>query len=173
MTVSIDPSTETQAVRVPDAIVDFLDEALVGAAGTRNADLVPRVHRVSGWRVEADRETIACMFAEPFTPHLVESLEQNGWLAVTIEKIPSHETYQFKGKFLSAKPCSAEDIEACDRIRDRFGTVIPMVYPFDGAVARAFCIRPSLTIRFRLLEIYTQTPGPGAGRRLVPAEEPR
>lgn len=168
-----DLSADTRAVRIPDAIIGFLNEANVGVAGTRNADLVPRVRRISGWRVEADRETIACMFPEAFTPQLVESLEQNGWLSVTIEAVPSHETYQFKGEFLSAGPCTAEDLEACDRIRDRFGKVIPMFYPFGEAVARAFYIAPSLTIRFRVREIYTQTPGPGAGRRLVPAEEPR
>jgi hypothetical protein len=166
-------SAETKSARIPDEIMSFLDEAIIGVAGTCDADLVPHVHRFSGWHVEADRETMVCMFPEQFVRHVVESLEQNGKLSVTIEKVPSHETYQFKGEFLSAGPCSAEDIAAHERIRDRFGTIIPMVYPFDEAVARAFCIRPVLTIRFRLREIYTQTPGPGAGRRIVPAEEPR
>lgn len=171
--MSADLSGEARPVQVPAEIIGFLSDAIVGVAGTRNADLAPRVHRISGWRVEADRETMACMFPEQFTPHLLESLEQNGQFTVTIERIPSHETYQFKGEFLSAKPCTADDIEVCNRIRDKFGTTVPMFVPVSEAAARAFCIPPSLTIRFRVREIYTQTPGPGAGRRIVPSEEPR
>ena len=33
---------------------------------------------------------------EEFRPKLIESLQENGELAVTVEEFPSHETYQFR-----------------------------------------------------------------------------
>ena len=36
---------------------------------------------------------------EEFTPGLVERLQDNGELSVTIDAFPSHETYQFKGRY--------------------------------------------------------------------------
>ena len=48
------------------------------------------------------------------------------------------------------------------------------VVPFFGedavAPVRAFIQKPSLAVEFEVLEIYVQTPGPGAGALLPPAE---
>ena len=38
-------------------------------------------------------------------------------------------------------------------------------------VLNAFIARPSLAVEFEVLEIYLQTPGPGAGSRLIPPME--
>jgi hypothetical protein len=35
----------------------------------------------------------------------------------------------------------------------------------------AFIAKPSLAVEFEVLEIYLQTPGPGAGSRLIPPME--
>ena len=107
-----------------------------------------------------------------FTPGLVESLQQNGELAVTIEEFPSHETYQFKGRYLRDRAVRHEDVEIVDRIRRRFVRSLRPIYadvPED--VLNAFVSHPSLAVEFEVLEVYLQTPGPGAGTRLVPPAE--
>ena len=158
---------------IPGKIVRFLEQhANVAFAGTRDRDLVPYGHKVCGWRVDADQRTMTAFVPEEFTPGLVESLRENGELAVTVEEFPSHETYQFKGRYLRDREVRQDDVEIVDRIRRRFVRSLRPIYadvPED--VLNAFVSNPSLAVEFEVLEIYLQTPGPGAGTRLVPPVE--
>ncbi len=165
------PAKPKGSVQIPGVIVQFLSQATIGMAGTRDASLVPRIRRVSGWRVEPDQETIACTIPEGYTGGLLESLRDNGEFTLTVEEIGPHETYQFKGTYVDAGPCTAPDLSAFEGLRDRFGSVVHSLYGIPEKACRAYIARPSVTVRFRVREIFVQTPGPGAGRRLVPAEE--
>ena len=158
---------------IPGKIVRFLEQyANVAFAGTRDRALVPYGHRVSGWRVGAGGRTLTVLVPEQFTTHLVESLEDNGQLALTVEEFPSHETYQFKGRYLRHGPLQQEDVEIVDRIRERFvRSVRPIYSDVPEDLFRAFVVKPCLAVEFEVLEIYLQTPGPGAGTRLVPPAE--
>ena len=158
---------------IPGKIVRFLEQhANVAFAGTRDRDLVPYGHKVCGWRVDADQRTMTAFVPQEFTPGLVESLRENGELAVTVEEFPSHETYQFKGRYLRDREVRHDDVEIVDRIRRRFVRSLRPIYadvPED--VLNAFVSNPSLAVEFEVLEVYLQTPGPGAGTRLVPLVE--
>jgi len=158
------------AVRVPGILIHFLERATVAVAGTRDAQRIPHMHRVSAWRLGADQQTMTCCVAAAFEPHLLESLQDNGWFTVTIEEIGPHETYQFKGRYLDWRPCNDEDLEAHRRLVERFTRVVASLYGISEAACRAHVHEPRIAIRFEILEIYLQTPGPGAGRRLVPPE---
>ena len=97
---------------------------------------------------------------------------QNGELAVTVEEFPSHETYQFKGHFLQHRGIQDDEVEIVDRIRRRFVKSLRPMYP--GApedVLNAFVSPAAMAVEFEVLEIYLQTPGPGAGTRLIPPIE--
>jgi hypothetical protein len=155
---------------IPGRIVRFLEQyANVAFAGTRNHDLVPYGHRVSGWSVGADGRTVTALIPGQFTPRLVESLEENGQFALTIEEFPSHETYQFKGRYLRHRPAQEEDVQIVHRIRERFVKSLKPIYvDAPENVLRAFIGEPHLAVEFEVLEVYLQTPGPGAGARLVP-----
>ena len=131
------PGPETRppprSVMIPEKIARFLEQrANVAFAGTRNRDLVPLGHRVSGWRMGADGRTLTAFLPEPFTAGLVESLQENGELALTVEDFPAHETYQFKGRYVRHRPVQREDIAIVDRIRERFMKSMRAVFP-DGA----------------------------------------
>jgi hypothetical protein len=150
--------------------MDFLDRATVGVAGTRDKDHVPHMHRISGWMVEPDRHVMTCLVPELFSEHLMSSLEDNGHIAVTIEEIGPHETYQFKGRFLSSRPCDKEDLTLSRQLRDRFAKVVAARFGLAPPVAAAYVVEPSVAVTFEIEEIFLQTPGPGAGRRLSPPE---
>jgi hypothetical protein len=158
---------------IPEKVARFLEErANVAFAGTRNRDLVPFGHRVSGWRIGADGHTMTAFLPEPFAASLFESLQENGELALTVEDFPAHETYQFKGRYLRHRPLQREDVDIVDRIRGRFVKNMRTVFPaVPEAVAGAFISTPGLAVEFEVFEIYVQTPGPGAGTRLVPPPE--
>jgi hypothetical protein len=162
-----------EPVVIPGKIVRFLEQrANVAFAGTRSRDLVPFGHRASGWCIGADGRTLTAFLPEPISAGLVESLEENGELALTVEEFPAHETYQFKGRYVRHRPVQREDIDIVDRIRERFLKNMRTVYPHapEGAVGRLIS-PPGLAVEFEVFEIYVQTPGPGAGARLTPAAE--
>ena len=158
---------------IPGKLVRFLEQyANVAVAGTRDGNLVPYGYRVSGWRVAPDQRTMTVLFPEEFLSRLMGSLEQNGELALTIEESPSHETYQFKGRYLRHRAAQDSDLEIADRVRRRWVKSLKPMYP-DGAerALNSFVSPPALAVDFEVREIYLQTPGPGAGTRLVPPVE--
>ena len=164
--------SRARSVTIPGKIVRFLEQANLAFAGTRNRDLVPFGHRVSGWCIGADGRTLTALTPEPFTAGLVESLQENGELALTVEDFPTHETYQFKGRYVSHRPAHHEDSAIVDRIRERFMKSMRAVFPvLPEGMSGAFISKPLLAVEFEVLEIYVQTPGPGAGARIVPPVE--
>jgi len=157
---------------IPGKIVRFLEQ-YANVAFARTRDRVPAGHRVSGWRVGADHRTVAALVPELFAARLIESLLDNGQLAVTIEEFPSHETYQFKGRYVRHRPVEPDDLVVVDRIRARFVKSLKPVQPdAPDDVLRAYIAPPSLAVEFEVHEVFRQTPGPGAGTRLSPPREP-
>lgn len=159
------------SIVIPEDIVRFLDRATVGIGGTRDRDLVPHVHRLSGWSVSDDRTTMACLVPPQFIPELLPSLENNAQFAFTVSEVPSHETYQFKGDFLGSRAVDASDLATCDRHRDRFVESVGNIFGFSEKALRAYVPAASLAIELALREIFVQTPGPDAGTRLLPSQD--
>lgn len=157
---------------IPGKIASFLEQrANVGTCGTRDTDLVPHGHRVTGWHVGPDGETMECGVPEQFTEHLIGSLQENGRIAVTIEEFPSHETYQFKGRYLAHRPAAAADLSFHEQSLDRFVRFLRPLMGLPDSLLRAFIPKPHVIVSFKVEEIYLQTPGPGAGSRIVPRQD--
>ena len=63
-----DSQRQIKGITVPGRILRFLDQhANLAFAGTRNRELVPYGHRVSGWFVEEGEGRLTALVAEPFT----------------------------------------------------------------------------------------------------------
>jgi len=168
-------SPEPVARVLPGVLVQFLDRASVAVACTRDRDLVPRIHYVSGWQLDADQKSIWCFIPKEFTPGLQESLDGNRRFALTVEHIGPHETYQFKGTGVSLRPATDADAAVTARCRGRFASaLIALQAKLAGktAVLERYILDPAVAFRFAVREIYLQTPGPGAGTLLAKLEEP-
>jgi hypothetical protein len=152
-------------------LLEFLGRATVAVCATRDARLVPRVRYACGWRAEPDSRVLRVMIQEAHCAGLTESLAENGELAVTIEEIGPHEAYQFKGTVLEAQPCSEGDLAFVAQVRERFVQAISRIFAIPDDAIRAYFQWPGVALRMQVREIFVQTPGPGAGRRLVPPEE--
>jgi len=153
---------------IPGKLIRFLEHANLAFLGSRDRDLVQFGHRVSGWRIAADQRTMTILLPDEYLQTLVESMQQNGELAVTVEEFPSHETYQFKGRYLCDRAVRHDDVEIVDRIRKRFVRSLRAMFadvPED--TLNAFVSKPSLAVEFEVREIFLQTPVPGAGTRLI------
>jgi hypothetical protein len=158
---------------IPGMILKFLQErGTIAVSGTRDANLIPHVHPVSGWEVEPDKETIRCSINQAYSDNLMSSLQDNGQFSFTVEQIGSHETYQFKGNFVGSTQLASADLAAHQRMASRFANAVNRLFGIPEDNCRAYIPRPSLVVRFAVREIFLQTPGPGAGHRVFPPEEP-
>jgi hypothetical protein len=160
------------AIRMPGRLLRFLEQhANMAFAGTRDRELVPHGHRVSGWFVHADGQSMVVLIPELFMAHLVDSLQENGEFSLTVGEFPSHETYQFKGRYLRHWPVRPEDHAIVERIRDRLLRSIRHVRIDAERLLNAYVQPPAVAVEFEIREVFVQTPGPGAGGRLVPPAE--
>ena len=158
---------------IPGVMVKFLERASVAVAGTRDERLVPYVHFLSGWSVDGDGN-IVCLFPASFSEGLVLRLERTGTIAVTAEVIGPHECYQFKGRYAGSRPAEGSDQPVFEACRERFvdGVRRHLGERFVERALRARFHPPEIAVRVAVDEIFVQTPGPAAGKRLYPKEVP-
>ena len=163
--------TSPGAVKIPGVLLQFLGRASVAFGSTRSRDRVPQIHWVSGWTVDPDASTVHCHIPGAFRTGLDEALKDNGRFALTLERVGAHETYQFKGVADSLRPASAADRDVTRVCRERFVEHLRALGPrfADPALdLSGYILEPEVTVSLRVHEIFLQTPGPGAGARMVP-----
>jgi len=157
---------------IPDKIIRFIEQqGNAGVAGTRDRNLVPYGHRVSGWRLQPDGRTLTAFIGDPFVEGFLQSALDNGHIAITIEEFPSLETYQLKGRYLAHRPIRPEEVDAVNRTRERYVNSISKLNPdFEahGDLLRASIPHATVAVDVDVHEVFVQTPGPTAGARVYP-----
>jgi hypothetical protein len=162
-------------VPIPGVLLRFLDRASIAYAGTRDGSLVPHLYWVCGWAVEPEPGHLAFFVAEPYPARLLRDVGVCSRIALTIEHIGPHETYQFKGDYASSRAPGASERAVFERCRARFVRDVQEIetrFAFSKETLERYLGEPASVVVLRVQEIFLQTPGPGAGRRLVPPEEP-
>jgi hypothetical protein len=155
---------------IPGDVAHFLESATVAMGGSRDKNLVPHVHKISGWAVGSDQKTLTCLISQGFTEDLIPSLENNAQFALTVCEVPSHETYQFKGTCLGSRAVNESDQMIYEQFQRRFAERVHTLFGFPEDLVRAFIPPPSMVLDLAVQEIFVQTPGPRAGRRLFPEQ---
>ncbi len=150
---------------IPQNLVDFLHGPVVMAVGTRSDGLMPAVTYGRGAVFDAKNDVITVIVPDVESEATFENLEHNGAIALSAGDGISHETYQFKGRCLDVGPSdehqrAIEDVYTRKMIAHYRAKGVPDEH-FGGYV-----LYPSTAIRFRVEEVFVQTPGPGAGRKL-------
>lgn len=154
---------------IPPPIIRFIEErASLGFAGTRDSHLVPCGHRVSGWQIEAAGRTLVAFIPASSATRILDDLQNNGPIAITLEEVGTHETYQVKGRYLRHRPVGPAETEVANRLRERFVKGVRTLFGDLSDLVRASIPSPSLALEIEVLEVFVQTPGPGAGARIAP-----
>jgi hypothetical protein len=128
---------------------------------------------VCGWQVDGAGRTLTIFVPQVSEAPLVGALLDDSPIAVTIEEVGTHETYQIKGRYLSHRPVLPAEIEIANRARERFARGLRSLYPDDrlAAALKASIPTPSVAVEVEAQEVFVQTPGPGAGSRIAPPSE--
>ena len=119
--------------------------------------------------VHDDKQTITFFVAVRFSKQIISDLEDNGRVALEAAH-STHEAYQMKGRYVSSRPSSEEDYAVQEAYQKKIIDGLLQFFPEELAKPLAAVdsdYRPSIAITFRVEEIYLQTPGPGAGTKMV------
>jgi hypothetical protein len=136
---------------------------------TRDERLCPTQIFAIGAIVHPDRETVTFFIPESRSARILSDLENNGKVALAIGLI-THEAYQLKGVFLSSRPTDEKDLAVQEIYRAKvLSSMLQAGYPRQIAqpLVLGFVYQPGIAITFHVEEIFLQTPGPDAGKKIV------
>jgi len=154
---------------ISEKLVEFIHGPVFMAIGTRNEKLRPTHTFVGGAIVNQDRETITCFVPQHRAEEIRGNLENNGRIAMAVGSL-SHESYQFKGRYVSSRPTDARDVAIQEIHRTKL-LALMLQYGYQEQIARplvlGFRYQPAVAITFRVEEIFLQTPGPEAGKKIA------
>jgi len=133
--------------------------------GTRDKDRRPEVLRAVGVAVGAARSTLTVYVPAELAERTLANLEDNGELAITFSHVIDHRTVQLKGKLVSLRRSRRNERALQERWLAAFAEQLRMV-GFSRRLALRIRIWPSLALEVEVRDLFAQTPGPGAGRRI-------
>lgn len=153
---------------IPEKLIEFLHGPVVLNVGTRDEKLHPFLNWVVGLRVNTDQETITFFVHEPQSERMLGNLKDNGRIALTAVAMPSHETYQFKGAYVSSRKSDNQDLAIQEIYRDKLISHFTQMSAYWDEYIRTIAYTPSVAVTFRVEDIFVQTPGPEAGNKINP-----
>ncbi len=150
---------------LPDRLIDFIHGPHGLYVGTRDEELRPSIAMALGAVADAQAETIRFFLPDVEGGPTVRNLRDNGLVAMTVLNM-LNEAYQFKGRFVEARPSDAND-RAVQMIY-RSKTISHQIerLPNIEALIDGYVLEPSTTVTLKVEEVFVQTPGPGAGDKL-------
>ena len=153
--------------RLPDELADFVESGVSILVGTADDRLRPACMRALGARISHDRASVTVFLPEATARPTLTNLAANGRIAVAFSRPLDHRSIQIKGACLGTRPASHDDRSAQERYRAAYFEQLHAV-GVARSVARRIAWWPSVAVDVAVTELFEQTPGPAAGRRLSP-----
>jgi hypothetical protein len=159
------PDAADRPQRIPEELVDFFEGGTSILVGTCDAAQRPENARAVGARVARDRRRIEIYLNEATAARTLANLKTNPRIAVCFCRPIDHRTVQVKGRALSSRTADDSEKVVVERYLSAFVEALYLV-----GMTRSLTSRlgrwPSVVVELEVSELFHQTPGPGAGRRL-------
>jgi len=153
---------------IPAELVEYLHGPMGFILGTRDPRLRPCITWVSGVKADPVNDEITVYLADVYAERTLRNLEDNGMVALTCGHGPAHETFQFKGRLVESRPSSEQDIAIQELYKAKTSAHYGGNYGEEArGVFDTLALHPSTAVRFKVTEIFDQTPGPNAGSRIA------
>jgi hypothetical protein len=156
-------------LKFDEEMIRFFESGVSITAGSRDARCVPSMARVLGCRVNADAGTLRLLLAASQCAQLLLDCKTSDQLAVVFSQPSTHRTLQVKGDGVAEVPVEPGDGSIIEEHIRGFGEELaPM--GFNHGFSRAFFQWREddvIALQFTARELYDQTPGPDAGRKLA------
>ncbi len=135
--------------------------------GTRDPSLMPECTRAWGIEVGADRVAVTIFLSEIIGGKTIENLRDNGKVAVTCTRPTDHTTCQLKGHVLRFKAVTAADRDMSRQWHGDFTAELRAI-GVPTTLSEAWVVEPTVAVEIAVTEVFDQTPGPGAGKKMEP-----
>ena len=147
----------------------FIQGGVSVIVATRNAECVADVVRGCGCRVSRDRRRVTVLVEPSRADTLLEDIAANGMIAVVFSQPSTHRTIQLKGSDARiVKVTAADRTIAARHLQDWSEDLCRIGYTPEFASAVRGAAPRLAAIAFTPSAAFQQTPGPGAGKPLVP-----
>jgi hypothetical protein len=148
---------------LPPEVIDLVESGASILVGTRDSHLRPASVRGVGARVSPDRMSVTVYLPEATSRKAVENLRDNGDIAVALSRPIDNLAIQIKGR--CSRVCLAPQDERA--FPERYAVAfVEMTYAvgMPRGLMKRMTIWPAWAATFEVREVFSQTPGPGAGR---------
>ena len=157
-----------EADPLPPHVRAFLQSGTASALGTRSSDGAPLIGPGIACRLETDGLIRVVVPRAPNLP-LLEAIEAGQPLAATFSAPRDHRSIQIKTSRAAVAPIRSHD--ACEAARQVALLADGLVeIGFTRHQAESYVVYdPSdmVSVEFRAEQVFTQTPGPGAGQEMT------
>jgi len=147
-------------------VVEFIHGGVAVGVGTRDGELRPEFARGWGPEVSADGRSLRLCVAAPEGSRMRANLEGNGAVAVGFSPPTIARAVQVKGVAAAVGEPEADDLERVERHVRSFVAEAERIGAPAELSRRMFVGTGLVAVEFSIDEVYVQTPGPTAGRRL-------
>ena len=148
------------------AVVEFIHGGVAVGVATHDDDLRPEFARGWGPEVSADGRSVTLCVSAPEGSRMRANLERNGAVAVGFSPPTIARAVQVKGVATRVGEPEAADLERVERHFRSFVAEAERIGA-PAELSRRMFVRPGLVaVEFSIDEVFDQTPGPTAGRRL-------
>ena len=156
---------------IDQELADFLETnaaMLVAASDKANK---PTITRGFGARVTDDRAHITVFVGARQSAAMLEDIEQTGRVCLNATRISDYESVQLKGRNAQINELSGEDKQHIERYLPAVQSEMEKIGLPPLVAENIYRCRNDqdlVGITFELEEVFSQTPGPGAGKRRNP-----
>jgi len=147
-------------------VIEFIHGGVAVGVATRGDDLRPEFARGWGPEVSADGRSLRLCVAAPEGSRVRVNLERNGAVAVGFSPPTIARAVQVKGVAAAVGEPEAADLERVERHVRSFVAEAERVGAPAELSRRMFVGTGLVAVSFSFDEVFDQTPGPTAGRRL-------
>jgi len=147
-------------------VVEFIHGGVAVGVATRDDDLRPEFARGWGPEVSADGRSVALCVSAPEGSRMRANLERNGAVAVGFSPPTIARAVQVKGVATRVGEPETADLERVERHVRSFVAEAGRVGAPEELSQRMFVRTGLVAVQFSIDEVFDQTPGPTAGRRL-------
>ena len=148
------------------AVVEFIQGGVAVGVATRDDELRPEFARGWGPEVSADGRSLRLCVAAPEGSRMRANLERNAAVAVGFSPPTIARAVQVKGVATVVREPEADDLERAERHARLFEAECARIGAPAEVSQRMFVRKGLVAVGFSIDEVFDQTPGPTAGRRL-------
>lgn len=148
----------------------ILAEPLAFWAANADSENIPEIVRCCGLAPITDYTRLTFFIGEAFGRQFIQNITTNPRITLTGTSVPTYESYQYKGVFVSIRTCNEQEVEQQRQYLDRFTDVVAAIGYSKEGFYNSYFHQPSYAITFEVQEIFEQTPYKGTGSMLAQKE---